>query len=252
MPTEVSGLSLRNPLLRVTIAILCGGIAMGLLYFREEQILLERSGGPRVPVLVATSDLRAGERVEAKSVGVQEIPRAYVHVNAIPARDQDKIVGRKVYRTVRQNQPFLWGEFDAPEIEAALTLQKGLRATPLPLGEIGKSRFLSPGDYIDVLVHFNLRDQGTATVTLFQRVQVLELTGAHAMVALAPEQVEQLVFARANGNLALALRGREDVEQRPLPNVTVQSLVKDLHIPPPPAAVEAAAPAPAKKGKKQP
>lgn len=231
MASELTGVSLRSPAVRFVIALVMGGVAMGLLYFREEQILLERSGGPRVPVLVATADVKAGDRVEGKGVGVQEIPRAYVHADAIQAHDQDKIVGRRVFRTVRQNQPFMWGEFDAPASEASLTLQKGLRVTPLPLGELARSRFLMPGDYLDIVVHLSLREAGTVTTTVLQRVQVLELLGGSAMVALSPEQVELLVFARANGSVTLALRGREDVEQKTLPHLTLEGLIKDLNLP---------------------
>jgi Flp pilus assembly protein CpaB len=231
MASEITGLSLRGPTARFVIALVMGCVAMGLLYFREEQILLERSGGPRVPVLIATADVKAGGRVEAKSIGIQEIPRAYVHADAIQVHDQDKIVGRRVYRTVRQNQPFMWGEFDAPASEASLTLQKGLRVTPLPLGELARTRFLMPGDYLDIVVHLSLRDVGTVTTTVLQRVQVLELLGGSAMVALTPEQIELLVFARANGSVTLALRGREDVEHKTLPHLTLEGMAKDLNLP---------------------
>ena len=226
--------SLGSPAVRFIIALCMGGVAMGLLYFREEQILLQRSGGPRVPVLIATADMKAGERVDLKNVGIQEIPRAYVHSDAIQAHDSDKIAGRKVYRSVRQNQPFMWGEFDAPAAEASLTLQKGLRVTPLPLGELARSRFLLVGDYLDIIVHLSLKDVGTVTTTVLQRVQVLELLGGSAMVALLPEQVELLVFARAHGSVTLALRGREDVEQKTLPNLNAESLIKELSLPLPP------------------
>lgn len=233
MANKQIGMSLSSPALRFVVALTLGGLAMGLLYFREEQILLERSGGPRVPVLIATADVKAGERVDPQKVGIQEIPRAYVHADAIQAHDQDKIGGRRVYRTVRQNQPFMWGEFDAPASEASLSLQKGLRVTPLPLGELARSRFLMAGDYLDILVNLNLRDVGMVTTTVLQRVQILELVGGSAMVALTPEQVELLVFARANGNTTLALRPREDVEQKSLPNLTVTQLIKDLNLPEP-------------------
>lgn len=233
MSNKQIGVSLSNPAVRFVVALALGGLAMGLLYFREEQILLERSGGPRVPVLIATADVKAGERVDPKKVGIQEIPRAYVHADAIQAHDQDKITGRRVFRTIRQNQPFMWGEFDAPASEASLSLQKGLRVTPLALGELARSRFLMAGDYLDIIVHLTLRDVGTVTSTVLQRVQVLELQGSSAMVALTPEQVELLVFARANGNVTLALRGREDMEQKPLPNLTVDQLIKDLNLPEP-------------------
>lgn len=233
MTNKLIGVSLGSPGARFIAALLMGSVAMGLLYFREERILLERSGGPRVPVLIATADVKAGERVDAVKVSIQEIPRAYVHGDSIQAHDQDKIIGRRVYRTVRQNQPFLWGEFDAPASETSLALQKGLRVTPLPLGELARSRFLLAGDYLDIIVHLNLRDVATVTTTVLQRVQVLELQGASAMVALTPEQVELLVFARANGSVTLSLRGREDVEQKSLPNLTVEQLIKDLNLPAP-------------------
>lgn len=233
MAKQLIGVSLSSPAVRFVVALALGGLAMGLLYFREEQILLTRSGGPRVPVLIATADVKAGDRVDAQKVGIQEIPRAYVHADAIQAHDQDKIAGRRVYRTVRQNQPFMWGEFDAPASEASLSLQKGLRVTPLPLGELARSRFLMAGDYLDIIVNLNLRDVGMVTTTVLQRVQILELQGGTAMVALSPEQVELIVFARANGSTTLALRPREDVEQKPLPNLTVAQLIKDLNLPEP-------------------
>src|SRR3954453_11277688 len=117
---------LTGPLVRLGLASVCGVLAMGLLYLREEQLVMERSGGPRTTVLVAKVDFQPGERVKAESLGTQEIPQAYLHINAINAADQDKIIGRKLYHRVRQNQPLLWPEFDPSERERANeTLAKG-------------------------------------------------------------------------------------------------------------------------------
>jgi Flp pilus assembly protein CpaB len=225
----IANFSSRSPIIRLLLAGACGTLAMVLLHYREEQTLNERLGGPRMPVLIAKSDIRAGERVLADNLSLQEIPRAYVHSDAILAQDQDKIVGRKVQRTVRQNQALLWGEFDVPVLERPLGVQRGLRATPIPLGEaLAKSHLLQPGDYIDVVVHLNLANQNSMTTTLLQRVQILELLGGSAMVALTPEQLESLVLARATGTITLAVRGREDLEQQSLPQRSWQELLTHL------------------------
>lgn len=222
---------LTGPLVRLGLASLCGVVAMGLLYLREEQLVLERSGGPRTTVLVAKVNFQPGERVKAESLGTQEIPQAYLHINAISASDQDKIIGRKLYHRVRQNQPLLWTEFDPSERERANeTLAKGLRLIPIVVGDqLSKSRFLSAGDALDVLVHFNLgAERGSVTTTLLQQVQVLELIGNVAMVAMTPEQLEQLVFARAHGTLTVAVRNREDIGKPTLPSVTFLTLLGNI------------------------
>lgn len=229
---------LSKPLVRLGLAALCGVVAMTLLYLREEQMLLERSGGPRTPVLVAKTDIQAGDRLTIENLATQEIPRAYVHVNAISGADQEKIVGRKVYHRIKQNQPLLWTEFDAPERERANeTLAKGLRLTPVSIGEqLSRSRFLSPGDFVDILAHFNLgQERGSVTTTLLQQVQVLEIIGNVAMVALTPEQLEQLVFARSHGTLTIGIRNREDIGKQSLPSVTFLTLLGNVAPAPPPS-----------------
>jgi len=222
---------LTGPLLRLGLASVCGAVAMGLVYLREEQLVMERSGGPRTTVLVAKVDIQPGERMKAENLGTQEVPQAYLHINAINVIDQDKVVGRKLYHRVRQNQSLLWTEFDPTERErASETLAKGLRLTPIVVGDqLSKSRFLSPGDAIDVLVHFNLGpERGSVTTTLLQQVQVLELIGNVAMVAMTPEQLEQLVFARAHGTLTVAVRNREDIGKPSLPSVTFLTLLGNV------------------------
>lgn len=234
----------KGPIMRLGLAAICGAVAMGLLYLREEQLVLERSGGPRTPVLVAKVDVNPGERLSADQLGTQEIPRAYVHISSINASDQDKITGRKVYRRIRQNQPLLWTEFDPPERErSSQTLPKGLRLTPIVVGEqLSKSRFLTAGDYIDVLVHFNLgSERGSVTTTMLQQVQVLEIIGQVAMVAVTPEQLEQLVFARSHGSLTIGVRNREDIGKPSLPSVTFLTLLGNVAPAPPPSLSSAAA-----------
>ncbi len=71
----------------------------------------------------------------------------------------------------------------------------------------------------------NQSNPGGTTITLLQRVQVLELLAGSAMVAMTPEQLETLVLARATGTITLALRGREDLEEQSLPQRSWQELL---------------------------
>lgn len=235
MTDKKNELTLTNPIWRFAAALILGIAAMLLLYKYEQSILLDRSGGRRVGVLVARAEIASGERIEAEKVEVQEIPIAYVHANAVRVEDQASVMRQKVFRKIPQNSFLQWSDLDAhgSETTRESALPRGMRGVPLPLGSaFGKSRALRRGDSIDILINFELPDAGSLTLTLFQQVLVLDQEEGSAIVALTPEQAEQLVFALAHGTPAIALRGREDPEQRVLPHVTFSNLIKG-YVPPP-------------------
>lgn len=213
---------------RLLVAAVSGVMAIALLYYYIEKTLLERSGGERIPVMVATKVVKAGERIDSNAIVVQEVPKAYIHANSVHERDQNKIVGRKVYRHVADHQPILWTDFDAPESDRGplVALTKGMRAVAIMLSEpLRKARILKTGDLVDVIFHFNL-PQGSVALTLFQRVIVLEQRDEIAVLSLRPEQAERFAFAQAHGSLTLALRNRDDTEQKDIEQVAFSSLLK--------------------------
>lgn len=220
--------SLGRPSVRLLLAVLCGLVAGVLLYVREEQYMLKRSGGERKSILIAKNSIPEGERAEENNLDVQEVPRAYIHPSAIAASDLDKVSGRKLYREIKAAQPLLWSDFESPFSErTATSTPKGYRAISVQIGEgLAKSRLLSPGDYVDALANFNLSERGSVTTTLLQHIKVLEITETWALLQLSPEQAEQLAFALEHGTMRFVIRNREDAEQRNLPSATMQSLVK--------------------------
>lgn len=218
-----------NPIWRFVIAIAIGMVAMFFLYKYEDSVLLERSGGRRVGIMVAKTEIAAGERIEPEKVEVQEIPIAYVHANALRAEDQNSVLHQKVYRKIPQNSFLQWSDLDdhSDDQSRTLGLPRGMRATALPLGPLlSRARSLRKGDVIDVLVHLKVGEQESATITLFQQVLVLEQEEGFALVALSPEQAEQLTFAMAQGAITVVLRNRDDPEQRALPRVVFQDILK--------------------------
>lgn len=105
----------------------------------------------------------------------------------------------------------------------AVALQPGMRAISVPLTkDSGAGGFIQPGDHVDV-VQIRRGPAGAESSTVMRNVRVLavgELTRAdpkattqeapNATVELSPVQAEDLVLARAQGELTLVLRSYAD------------------------------------------
>jgi pilus assembly protein CpaB len=106
----------------------------------------------------------------------------------------------------------------------AVRLEPGMRAMAIPLSpESSAGGFVLPGDHVDV-VQVRKLDGGVVTSnTVMKNVRVLAIDqntatankgstlGATATLEVAPGQAENLVLARAQGDLTLVLRSYADV-----------------------------------------
>lgn len=105
----------------------------------------------------------------------------------------------------------------------AVTLQPGMRAMSLPLSaESGAGGFILPGDHVDV-VQIQKAPAGVQAATVMRNVRVLAIdqntkadtksatqVGTQATIELSPTQAEDMVLARAQGELTLVLRSYAD------------------------------------------
>lgn len=106
----------------------------------------------------------------------------------------------------------------------AVTLQPGMRAMSLPLtADSGAGGFILPGDHVDV-VQIQKSPAGVQAATVMRNVRVLAIdqstradtsksiaqVGAQATIELSPVQAEDMVLARAQGELTLVLRSYAD------------------------------------------
>ncbi len=107
----------------------------------------------------------------------------------------------------------------------AVTLQPGMRAMSIPLTpETAAGGFILPGDHVDV-VQVRRADGVIASSTVMKNVRVLAIdqnlsstpakgsatqVGATATLELAPSQAEDMVLAKAQGDLTLVLRSYAD------------------------------------------
>lgn len=228
MSTQRDENAINQTAVRLGLAVACGVVGIGLLLLYEQQMLLKRSGGEPVSILAAKTEIKAGGRVTVENIDVQRVPRAYVHTNAVSSDVQRRVLGRRVSSTLKAGQPLLWTDFAIPDQERIQEpLAKGLRVTPINIGEhLARSRFLSSGDFMDILIHFNRgEEKGSLTTTLLQHIQVLELHDNTAVLALTPEQLEQVTFAHSHGTLTFALRNYKDIETVDLSPTTFWTLL---------------------------
>lgn len=226
-------IALTNPVFRLALAVVLGVAAMFLLLKYEEHMFIENSGGQRKKVLVTRTQLNPGDRISKENVGLQEVPVAFVHANALQSENLNEITDRRVFRKISQNSFLLWSDLDDPNEEAsdsarAIVPERGMRATAVPLGTmLSKARLLRKGDLVDIVVHFPLQERGSVTTTLFQNVVVLDQQDSFALVSLSPDQVELMALAQAHGTLTVVMRNRSDLEKKKLKSLTLQEFMKE-------------------------
>ena len=224
---------------------------------KSPQIQIVQHQAPAlVYVAVADHDLNVGDRVSESDLKWQPWPAANVHPNyvikgagvALAAADVVKkqalgmqgtpgeiFLGAVVKDTVRKGEPVL----PAKVVKAgqsgvmAVRLEPGMRAMAIPLSaESSAGGFVLPGDHVDVV---QIRKVGTdvSSQTVMRNVRVLAIDqntngaskgsniGATATVEVTPQQAENLVLAKAQGDLTLVLRSYADVG-----GPTVDSMLK--------------------------
>lgn len=206
---------------------------------------------PGVEILVASKALRAGDTLKAEDTRWQSVPESVTFTGVVKkdAQADDKqleVYGKVLRRDVMSGEPVTTqavvlttggGNF----LAAALT--PGMRAVALPVrAESMVGGFVTPGDYVDVILTYQLNLRGEveayasntvqryASETVLSNVRVLAVDqnaregNREAKVArtvtieVKPEEAQILAIASNMGDLSLALRrvGEEDNGTTPL------------------------------------
>jgi Flp pilus assembly protein CpaB len=212
-----------------------------------------------VQVLVAAQDIPRGMAVNdilaAGLVAPKEVPRKYIAAGAISTtRTLD---GRVLADSVSKGEQLTQSRFEYPSTAGlAFTVPKGLLAVSIPYTETrGVGGLVKPGDSVAVVVTIEGgTDQEATTRILIPKAKVLALgqnvstggavdggtttlqTGnqqaqpapqgkaASVTLALAPTDVEKLVFAQENARVWLSLLSPDGTE----PGVTTGETQKTL------------------------
>lgn len=193
-------------------------------------------------VLVATRDFKEEEMITAEMVKGVRMPKSAIPAGAFASFKE--IEDRWVKTSLLEGDPVVEKRLGPKGSPPGLVakIPKGMRAFAVEVNEqSGVSGFILPGHHVDV-VRFdaNERSQHARGETILQNVLVLAsgqtftradekaVQSRTVTLALAPEQVDTVVAAKAKGPLSLALRGvnDNDVLERPKPAPVVDEAAK--------------------------
>jgi pilus assembly protein CpaB len=189
------------------------------------QAISESTKRETVDIVVAKTDLTAGDKLSSQNLAVRKVPVDYAQSGALRPEDFSRVQGKAIAFNLRGGEMIMWSQMEtqrAPTFSARLV--PGRRAITVVVDEINSiSGMLEPGDLIDLM--FAMEQSGQKVVVpLLQSVQVMA-TGQRvaddpksgektqfATVTLdaTPEQARSIIIARETGKLTALLRNPED------------------------------------------
>jgi len=225
----------RRAVLLTSVILALLSVVLMQLYKRN----LEDSMGLRgetMDILVTTQTIRAWSAVERSQLTSVAYPTQYLPPGAIPATMLSDMVGQTVGTTLPEGQAIttlhLADRNNGHRLSEAIP--KGDRALTVRVGRTAFMDLVKPGDYVDVLVTLQDREQRTVeTRTILQAVAVLAVgnsiggTSEYAArgggggregrstdvtLAVIPREAEMLVLAQDQGELSMTLRFAGEVD----------------------------------------
>jgi pilus assembly protein CpaB len=239
----------------VTTALMIGGaLAAGgcAAYFAQSYIASEvrtereqlQARYQLINVVVAKSDLAPGAVLSARTVALREVPRTFLHTEAIGAERWGDIAGRVLSRAVRSGETILNSHL-AQGAGAGFSAQltEGMRALTFPVNEEASiAGMLAPGDRIDLLFTTTAANESVTVPLLFSipviatglRTQANEhslpekLQGPFRTitVSVTPADAAKITLAQEAGRITVALRQPQDEASPRIARITKNTLLK--------------------------
>ncbi len=238
--------------LSLPLGLLCGIVAAVLVfvYLQDQERRIAGPPPPKVPVLVARSDVPSGAKLGPEMVAAEQVLAETRHPQALQSlADVD---GKLTLAPLVKGEQILASRLgDRPKaMTLAGVVPAGRRAVSLAANDVaGIAGLVQPGDWVDVLAVFEDRDgakTGGIAVLALENIQVLavskEVNGVDApkdaasqaaadakkanvttspttpyftvTLAVTPEEAQRLMIADRSGNIRLALRARGDVARQ--------------------------------------
>lgn len=200
-------------------------------------------------VAVANADLRPGTFLSSQNVAVREMPRAFLHTDAVLADNWNSIAGRVLVHPIKSGEPVLQSHL-AGDIAAGFSSQlaAGMRALTFPVNdEASIAGMLAPGDRIDI---FFTTTSGNESVTLplLLNIPVIAtgirtVTNARYLedkqqprqyntitVSVTPEDAARITLAQDAGKITITLRQPRDDRPIQIARITKNTLLNGNRI----------------------
>jgi pilus assembly protein CpaB len=211
-------------------------------------------------VVVANADLRPGVFLSGDTVAVRDVPRAFLHSDAVLAEDWSGVAaGRVLSHALRSGEPVLRSHL-AQELGAGFSsqLREGMRAMTFPVDdESSIAGMLAPGDRIDIFFTTTVANSDSVTLPLLTNVPVIatgvrtatntayidERRDGHyttVTVSVLPEDAAKIAHAQDAGRITVTLRQPKDAAPVAIARITKASLLSNGNVAkfPPRARVE--------------
>lgn len=232
------------------------GAASGAAYFANgyidrtvatRQAQIESRYQP-VRAVVANSDLPPGTFLSSETVAIREVPRTFLHSEAVLADDWSTVSGRMLMHSVRSGEPILLSHLTQDATAGfSAQLTAGMRALTFPVDEESSiSGMLAPGDRVDIFFTTNT-DNESMTLPLLYDVPVIA-TGIRTRtnevyleekssreyhtitVSVTPENAAKITLAQDAGKLTVTLRQPQDDAAVQIARVTKTSLLRGTSV----------------------
>lgn len=238
----------RRLILIFGVALVCAVLASVLVvrYVRTREEEARQTRMEVQPVVVATSDIPIGTRLDAKLVAIREWPKAGIPQAAVST--PEAVLGRLVKGEIARDEPILDHRLFPKDLSGApgimsVIVPSGKRAMAIGVNEvIGVSGFILPKDRVDVIATKTGQNAGKPTETILRNIEVLavgkrlEQEGKQNIevptvtMAVTPEQAERLARALQEGKIHIALRSIMDAQTVDLPTVPRPAAVRPRKI----------------------
>ncbi len=223
----------------ITVLMVSGALGAGsaAAYFandyidrsvRERRAQIDAQYTP-AKVVVASADLRPGTFLSGETVAIREVPRAFLHADAIMAENWSGVAGRVLSNPVRSGEPVLLSHL-AQDVGAGFSsqLNEGMRALTFPVDdESSIAGMLAPGDHIDIFFTTTSNNE-SVTLPLLTNIPVIA-TGIRTVtnaayledrrdassyntvtVSVLPEDAAKITHAQDAGKITITLRQPKD------------------------------------------
>ncbi len=195
-------------------------------YLSNQMAAIEaRAKGNQINLVVASRDLRKGEKISADNVAVRPIPADYAHSDAVTPGEFERLEGQTLAYSVKSGEMVMWSQMESKKVPTfSARIESGHRAITVPVDEINSiSGMLEPGDMVDLMVTVDQNGK-KVTLLLLQSVAVLA-TGQRASddpksgerrqystvtLDTTPEQAQNIIVARDAGKITALLRNPQD------------------------------------------
>lgn len=203
-----------------------------------------------VNVVVAKANLASGAALSSQTVALREVPKTFLHADAVRSEQWGDIAGRVLSRAVRGGETILNSHL-AQGVGAGFSAQlpEGMRALTFPVDEEASiAGMLAPGDHIDLLFTTAAAND-SITVPLLFAVPVLA-TGLRTQsnenalserlqsapfrtitVAVTPADAAKITLAQEAGRVSVALRQPNDQSAVRIARVTKSGLLRGTEPP---------------------